>query len=139
MMVEHCCWCPGDGHVRARAGWVGRGEARGGQWLRAALCSIAVWGEGVQHGAGTGGGLGELSQSMLLLIPRCSEARIVPHVLQAKPNPCVNGLGAASHVPHLWAFPTALHHSWPSRTSPTATNYAENNSPSLLPWQEGGI
>lgn len=67
-------------------------------------CSIAAWGEGEQCGAGIGGGLDGLSQSMLLLIPRSFKAGDVPHVLQAKPNPCVNGLGAASHAPHRIAL-----------------------------------
>ena len=63
-------------------------------------CSIAAWGEEEQRRAGIGGGLDGLSQAMLLLIPRSFETSDVPHVLQDKPNPCVNGLRAASHVPH---------------------------------------
>lgn len=40
---------------------------------------------------------------MLLLIPRVFKHRDVPRVLQAKPNPCVNGLRAASRISHCIA------------------------------------
>lgn len=47
-----------------------------------------------------GSGLGELSQSVLLVIPWSFKARDVPHILLVKPSPCVNGITAASRIPH---------------------------------------
>lgn len=87
-------WCPGDGHI-------GRDRVKHlvGEGSGPLSCSVAAWGEGEQ----CGGGLDGPSQSMLLLIPRSFEARDVSHVLQAKPNPCVNGLRAASHGPRCIA------------------------------------